>query len=53
MERIVKPDPIPNNRYHALIILPDAEEQEFVDAQNEHALSLAMAAHWLPRPTQD
>jgi hypothetical protein len=45
-----QPDAIvPSNAYHALIILPEAEEQEFIDAQNEHAVDLAMAARWLPR----
>lgn len=51
MGRSVQPDPIaPTNAYHALIILPEAAEQEFVDAQYEHALDLAMAARWLARP---
>ena len=41
----MQPDAIvPSNAYHALIILPEAEEQEFIDAQNEHAVDLAMAA---------
>jgi hypothetical protein len=35
-----------------LIILPEAEEQEFIEAQYAHALELAMAARWLPRPPQ-
>src|SRR5882672_7876007 len=51
MGRSVIPDPIePDNPYHALIVLPDAEKLEFIEAQQQHALNLAMAAHWLPRP---
>ena len=54
LNRAVKPDAIvPENIYHALIILPDAtDEQEFIDAQTQHALNLAMAAHWQPRPQE-
>jgi hypothetical protein len=50
MDRVVKPDPIePINPYHALIVLPEAEAVEFIEAQYQHALNLAMSASWLPR----
>jgi hypothetical protein len=52
MNRKVEADPIrPQNPYHAFIILPDAENEEFVEAQTQHALNLAMASRWLPRPS--
>jgi hypothetical protein len=53
MNRQVKPDPVvPQNPYHALIVLPSADTpEEFVARQREHGVDLAMAAHWCPRPT--
>jgi hypothetical protein len=38
------------NPYHAEIVLPESSEIDFVDEQDQHALSLAMLARWLPRP---
>ena len=44
--------PLPQNPYHADIVLPDraADERE---EQKQHAQELADAAHWLPRPRQE
>ena len=44
--------PLPQNPFHADIVLPDraADERE---EQKQHAQELADAAHWLPRPGQE
>jgi hypothetical protein len=50
-KRTVVPDKLDNNPYHALIILPDAPTpEEFIAAQREHGIELALAAGWRPRP---
>jgi hypothetical protein len=44
-------DRLDGNPYHALVILPEAPTpEEFVAAQREHGLELALAAQWRERP---
>ena len=45
----VAESPLPNNPYHADIVLPDAVV-ESADAQNQYAIALAGVAEWQPRP---
>jgi hypothetical protein len=40
------------NPYHAEIILPEMVDVDADEEQNQHALSLAMRAVWLPRPNK-
>ena len=43
-------DRLDSNPYHALVILPEAPTtEEFVAAQREHGLELALAAQWRGR----
>jgi hypothetical protein len=50
--RSVNPDPIkPDNLFHALIVLPTLDD-EARDTQQEHAVELATAATWVPRPPE-
>jgi hypothetical protein len=49
--RTVSADPIAGNPYHALISLPGIDTEDFVEAQQQHAIALALAAKWVPRPT--
>lgn len=46
---ITEDSPLPNNRYHANIILPDSA-MENEDAQWEYATNLARGATWKPCP---
>ena len=49
--RTVVANPIlPQNLYHAEIILPDMSGLDADEEQDQHALNLAMLATWLPRP---
>ena len=43
---------LPTNPYHAEIVLPDVAVAEAGEEQDQHALSLAMASRWLPRPAK-
>ena len=45
----VAESPLPNNPYHADIVLPDAVA-ESADAQNQYAIALAGVSEWQPRP---
>lgn len=46
---IAEDSPLPNNRYHANIVLPDSA-MENEDAQWEYATNLARGATWKPCP---
>ena len=50
--RTIEASPLPDNRYHANIVmnLPSADEPERRDIQKQHALALAKCAKWRPRP---
>ena len=43
---------IPNNPYHAEIVLPQVDPSEMTEEQDQHALNLAMLSTWLPRPSK-
>ena len=45
----VAESPLPDNPYHADIVLPDAAG-ESADAQNQYAVALAGVSEWRPRP---
>ena len=45
----VNDSPLPDNRYHADIILPD-DAMENADAQRQYAIKLAGMARWRPAP---
>ena len=45
----VAESPLPDNPYHADIVLPDVAV-ETADAQNQYALALAGVSDWQPRP---
>ena len=47
----VKDSPLPDNQYHADIILPD-DAMENVEAQREYAIELAGMSQWRPRPLE-
>ena len=49
--RTVEASPLPENRYHANIVLTIlGADMERRDIQKQHALALAKCAKWLPRP---
>jgi len=50
MDRRVIAAPIAGNPWHAEIVLPETEPTEFADAQDQHALNLAMLSIWVERP---
>lgn len=46
--RTIRPSPIlPDNPFHAEIVLPVNDELEISEEQDQHALNLAMSARWL------
>lgn len=51
MNRQVLAAPLDGNPWHAEIIIPETDPTELADAQDQHALNLAMRSSWLERPS--